>query len=233
MISSPNPSAARSFLVKRARLKKIAGRFDVSFPTRGYIIGKIATDPAYRAVLEHCAGSPRPIVDIGCGFGLLAHYLREHGSTAPIHGFDFDARKIAAARAAAQRGGLNDVTFGVGDVADIPPGEANLVLLDVLHYLAVDAQHALLRTLADRARAGGTVVIRSALRETTWRYLLTLAQEHWTRWSGWIKSPAPIRFPSAAEIVAPFEAAGCRCEMRPLWGRTPFNSYLIVVRYAE
>jgi len=237
MISSPSPSLPptkpESFLARRARLRRIAARFDVSLPTRGYIIGKIATDPAYRAVLEHCAGSSLPIVDIGCGLGLLAHYLREHGCPAPIHGFDFDARKIATARTAAQRGGLNDVTFDVGDVANVPPGEADLVLLDVLHYLAVEAQRDLLRALADRARAGGTVIIRSALRETTWRYQLTLAQEHWTRWSGWIKSPAPIRFPSAAEIAAPFEAAGCRCEMRPLWGRTPFNSHLFVVRYAE
>jgi 2-polyprenyl-3-methyl-5-hydroxy-6-metoxy-1,4-benzoquinol methylase len=235
MISSPNRStpSAEGFLARRARLRRIAARFDVSLPTRGYIIGKIATDPAYRAVLEQCTDSPFPIIDIGCGLGLLAHYLREHGCPTLIHGFDFDARKIELARRAAKRAGLTDVSFAVGDVADVPPHESNLVLLDVLHYLEVRAQQRLLQTLADRARAGGTVIIRSALRENSWRYRLTLAQEHWTRWSGWINSPAPIRFPSAAEIAAPFLAAGCRCEALPLWGRTPFNSHLFVARYAE
>ena len=61
---------------------------------------------------------------------------------------------------------------------------------------------------------------------------VTLAQEFWTRWSGWIPSTAPIEFPSIEEIVAPFEAAGCRCEVGPLWGRTPFNSHLVVASYS-
>lgn len=227
MISSPSPSASESWLARRARLRHIAGRFDCPLPTKGYIVGKLATDPAYQAVFEHFGRSDRPLIDIGCGLGLLAHDLRDRGCAAPIHGYDFDARKIRIAAAAAARGGLTGVHFEVGDVADHPPSQARLVLLDVLHYLDAERRRNLLHRLARHARDGGEILIRGAVREPTWRYRLTVLQEFWTRWSGWIPSPSPVTFPTLAEIVAPFEAAGSPCEIRPLWGRTPFNSYLI------
>ncbi len=233
MISSPNLSASDGLLARRARFKKIAGRFDCSLPMRGYIVGKLATDPAYEAVLERFGGSSLPIIDIGCGMGLLAHYLRERGSRTPIHGYDFDAQKIQKARGAATSGNLKDVSFTVGDAADHTPSEANLVLLDVLHYLDGKSRTDLLSRLADHARRGGRVLIRGAVRSRNWRYKITVAQEVWTRWSGWIPSSGPVTFPSIEEIVAPFEAAGCRCEVGPLWGRTPFNSHLVVASYSE
>jgi hypothetical protein len=37
-------------------------------------------------------------------------------------------------------------------------------------------------------------------------------------------------YPSIDEVTAPFRARGLSVEVRPLWGRTPFNSYLFVVR---
>jgi 2-polyprenyl-3-methyl-5-hydroxy-6-metoxy-1,4-benzoquinol methylase len=230
MISSPNPSASEGFLAKRARLRRIATRFDCPAATHFYIIGKIASDPAYAAVLDQFRNSKLPIVDIGCGLGLLAHYLREHGCEAPIHGYDFDARKIDLAQKAAARGRLRDVHFAVGDVGDLPPQASNLVLLDVLHYLEAGPRRELLQLLAERVKNGATVLIRGAVRERSWRYQLTFLQECWTRWSGWIPSPARIEFPTIAEIVAPFEATGRPCEIRPLWGRTPFNSRLVVAK---
>jgi hypothetical protein len=37
-------------------------------------------------------------------------------------------------------------------------------------------------------------------------------------------------YPSAQEVTAPLERAGLVTTLTPLWGRTPFNSYLIVAR---
>jgi hypothetical protein len=34
------------------------------------------------------------------------------------------------------------------------------------------------------------------------------------------------------EIRVPLAAAGLTVEIKPLWGRTPFNSYLVVARRA-
>lgn len=215
-------------MTDRARFRRIAARFDCSFATRRYIVGKLATDPAYGAVAAAVRGSEAPIHDVGCGLGLLAHFLRDAGCDQPIHGTDFDGKKIARARAAAERAALPEVTFAVGDLAAETPVADTIVLLDVLHYLEFPDQRRLLDSLAVRAAAGGTVFIRVTLRDRSWRYHLTLLQESWTRLSGWIPSRSHFNFPDRAELLGPFESAGCRVEFRPLWGRTPFNSYLLL-----
>lgn len=213
------------FLVRRARLRRIASRFEGPPRLWYYIVGKLALDPAYRAVLEQVRDEKAPIVDIGCGLGLLAHYLRDHGCQAPIIGYDLDAEKIRGAEAAAHRAGLKDVSFRCGDAADHGGSSATIVLLDVLHYLSPTQQQVLLERLA---RNNGTVIIRNGLRDDSWRYRMTLLEEYWTRWSGWIPSRAPIHFPTHEAILGPFREVGRTGEARPLWGATPFSSHLFV-----
>jgi 2-polyprenyl-3-methyl-5-hydroxy-6-metoxy-1,4-benzoquinol methylase len=204
-------------------LRRIAAQFDAPPHLWGYIVGKLALDPAYDAVLGLVRDSETAIIDVGCGLGLLAHYLREHGCRAPIVGYDLDSQKIARAEAAAQRAGLADVTFRDGDAAEQGDDSATIVLLDVLHYLTPSLQRSLLERLA---RNEGAVIIRNGLRDDSWRYRVTLLEEYWTRWSGWIPSRAPIHFPTREEILAPFREVGRAGETRPLWGVTPFSSQL-------
>jgi 2-polyprenyl-3-methyl-5-hydroxy-6-metoxy-1,4-benzoquinol methylase len=225
MTSLPSPSLHSGFLARRTRLRRIAARFDAPPHLWGYIVGKLALDPAYKAVLDLVRNSEIPIIDVGCGLGLLAHYLRENGCRAPIIGYDLDAKKIARAKAAARRAGLADVAFHHGDASEQGDDSATIVLLDVLHYLAREHQRALLERLA---RNQGAVIIRNGLRDRSWRYRFTLLEEYWTRWSGWIPSRAPIHFPTREEILAPFRESGRAGETRPLWGRTPFSSQLFV-----
>ncbi|MEM7387048.1 MAG: class I SAM-dependent methyltransferase, partial [Verrucomicrobiota bacterium] len=59
---------------------------------RHYSASKLKTDPLYRGVAGALkAGDPTlPLLDIGCGIGLLAFYLRRCGMNAPVHGVDYD-----------------------------------------------------------------------------------------------------------------------------------------------
>ena len=109
---------------------------------------KVRTDPAYSAALEALRGRDLPLVDVGCGVGLLAFYLREHGYTAPVIGIDFDQRKIDVARTAAKN--YRDVEFIAGDARDPLPDGHNVVLLDILHYFDSASQQ---KILANAARA--------------------------------------------------------------------------------
>ena len=45
----------------------------------------------------------------------------------------------------------------------------------------------------------------------------------------WMRSGV-VHYPVAEEVCAPFRARGFACEVRPLWGGTPFNSHLFVFR---
>jgi len=185
---------------------------------RTYVRWKVKTDPVYDAVLERLRGTSDRIVDVGCGAGVLAAYLRARGFDAPIAGIDHDARKIAIARGL----GLRDAEFDVGDVGGMDLS-GTIAMLDVLHYLDDAAQRSILR----RAATSNLVIIRDAVRDGSWRYRATYAQETFARAVRWLKAER-LNFPRRETIVDAF--AGFDAEIVPLWGRTPFNNYLFVFR---
>ena len=192
------------------------------YPSRSlrmYVRWKIASDPAYDAVFHRARG---PIVDIGCGAGVLAAYLRARGFDAPIAGVDHDRRKIELARAC----GLPRAVFNVGDASEIDL-RGTVVMLDLLHYFDDDAQAAMLRRAASDANL---VIIRDALRDGSWRYRATYAQEAFARAVRWLQADR-LNFPRRETIVDAFR--GFESEIVPLWGRTPFNNYLFVFRRAS
>lgn len=209
-------------------IEHIARRYEGRW-LQGYARGKLRSDPIFATAFELLKDEPLPLLDIGCGVGLLDFYLRERGFAAPLHGFDFDAAKIAQAQriASAHYGGL---TFSVADAAHALPGERrHVVLLDVLHYLDAAAQRDLLERVAERVAPGGLCLIRETLRDGSWRFRATQFEELFIRSIRWMKSGAR-HFPTIAELVAPFERRGFSAQVRPLWGRTPFNSHLIILR---
>lgn len=189
---------------------------------QGYVRGKIGSDPVYDAAFS--ALPDAPVLDLGCGAGLLSFYLRERGFRAPIVGIDHDAKKIAAAQAIARR--YEGLDFRTADAREPLDFRGSTVMLDLLHYFRDDEQRAILRNAAERTPPGGVVIIRDALRDGTWRYRMTYAQESFSRIIGWLKAER-LHFPTREFIAGAFE--GFEQSVTPLWGRTPFNNYLFVM----
>lgn len=205
---------------------RVAALFDGRF-LRGYVRGKLETDPVYRAVAERLRDHPHPLTDAGCGVGILAFYLRESGFGMPVAGIDHDTRKIGIAKKIGARYG--GVEFVPGDArAPLPEGRS-VVMLDLLHYFTDDEQSAILENAASAIPPGGMAILRDALRDGTWRYRVTWLQECFSRGIGWLRAER-LHFPRLETIVAPFRARGFSEEIVPLWGRTPFNNYLFVFR---
>ncbi len=210
----------------------IASRYDGHLQ-RGYVRGKLAGDPVYAAVTAVLADSTLPLLDIGCGIGLLGQYLHAHGHTAAYLGLDHDPRKIAAGRSAAQRGGMAEaIQLRCADAHDLPPMQGHVALLDVLHYLPATAQLSLLQQAARHLAPQGRLIIRNVLREANWRFHATRVEEFFLKASGWIPGGAQ-HYPSADELRTPLEQAGLDVCIEPLRGHTPFNSYLIVGQHAR
>lgn len=189
---------------------------------RAYVRAKVATDPVYAAVFERLRDSKQPVMDIGCGIGLLATYLRSRGFEAPIAGIDHDARKI---RIAQQFASHANTSFAVGDARASFDFRGNVVLLDVLHYFSDDDQRAILRNAAG---AGGMILIRDGVRDGSLRYRATYAQETIARIGGWLKAER-LNFPTRQSIEQSFNGA-LSTEVVPMFGRSPFNNYLFVFR---
>ncbi|MFA7345126.1 MAG: methyltransferase domain-containing protein [Terrimicrobiaceae bacterium] len=208
--------------------RRAAERFRHSRFLHGYAKGKASWDPAYAAAATLLRESRFPLLDIGCGIGLLAAYLRESGCHQRILGIEPDAAKIrmAAARVA---GAYPMVEFQAGDARALPEFAGDIVMFDVLHYLEPAARRSALEQIASRVAPGGRALIRTTFRDKSWRYHATLLEEAVVRVSGWIRGGG-CHFPTNDEVAAPFLGPQWETTAKPMWGRTPFNSYLIEAR---
>lgn len=208
--------------------RRIASRFRRPWH-RDYSRWKLRLDPAYAAVSGAIeTGDATPLLDIGCGLGLLGFHLHENGFRGRYLGIDFDAGKIAAARQAAAKGGI-PLELQPGDANGLPDFTGHVALLDVLHYLPAAEQSALLRAAAARVAPGAVLIVRNVLRQPGWRFRLTVWEERLLHATGWMRSPA-VHYPSREDIETPLREAGLAADVRPLWGKTPFNSFVIAAR---
>jgi trans-aconitate methyltransferase len=202
----------------------VARRVAANYPTRflrSYVRAKIARDPVYDAVLEQLRGRGEPLLDVGCGVGVLEIFLRDRGVGVPIVALDSDEKKVAIARRIAPEA----ATFSVGDALVLPPFHGTVVILDLLHYLTADEQQRMLLQAIDRS--SGLVIVRDAVNDHSLRYRMTVVEETFARAVGWLRVPR-LQFPTVEQIVTPFHARGFESAVSPMWGRTPYNNYLFV-----
>lgn len=209
----------------------ITARIASFFPgkwDRYYIPAKLKSDPLYGAVYEELRSSELPLLDLGCGLGLLALYLRERGLHFPIHALDYDQRKIDEARRASKEGDYHSLIFDHHDArCGLPEHSGTVTILDILQFFQPAEQEALLKLAAARVAPGGKLVIRSGLRDASLRFKITVAGDILAKLTNWMKA-GPGHYPSAddfSRILTPYGTV----RIRPLWGGTPFNNHLVVL----
>ena len=193
---------------------------------------KLASDPLYPGVCAALRGSSAPLLDIGCGIGLLAHALRRDGQLIDYRGIDADANKIQRARSAAARANLTDVVFDHVDLEQRQPTHAGSVaILDVLQFIDPAAQDATLDGAIAMLRPGARLVIRTGLDDGSRRGRITRSVDVLSRVVGWMRS-GPDRYPQRDALQARFDRAGLTSRFEPLHGNTPFNNWLVVAEPA-
>jgi len=211
------------------------GKFSQRFGTRwhrNYVKSKLRTDPLYDGVFEELKGETLPLLDIGCGVGLLAFYLRERGLDFPVLGTDYDSRKIdeAAGLAKDHYGEDASLDFREADAREgIPDFTGNVTILDILQFFTPEEQHQLLTNAANSVAPGGKLVIRATLRKKGWRFRVTQATDFLAKATFWMKA-APTHYPTEESIFESLTKAGLEGECRPLWGKMPFSNYLLSFR---
>ncbi len=195
-----------------------------------YALAKLRTDPLYPGVLDALRGCEAPLLDLGCGLGLLAHALRVDGQTMPYLGVDIDAPKIERARRIAGQSALADAHFEVVDLArGYPPHSGSVAILDVLQFLTREQQATLLDAAIAMLAPGARLVMRAALDDGGARIRRTRAGDRFAALTGWMPD-RPKHYPTLAELRARFDAAGLAVDIRPWFGNTPFNNWLVVAQ---
>ena len=195
-----------------------------------YSLSKLAFDPLYDSVPAAFGDDQAPVLDLGCGIGLLLHCLRASGRQLPYIGVDTDMVKIDAARAASMRSGHGNAKFQVCDLSvQFPDHQGSVALLDVLQYLPPQQQGALISQAAQCVSKDGRLVIRTGLADNSWRSAMTRATDRFGHLIGWMKTSFKAQ-PSANDLAEVLRRHGLKADFTPLWGRTPFNNWLVVAR---
>lgn len=197
-----------------------------------YVRSKLGSDPLFDGVIDALHGTRDPVLDLGCGLGLLAHCLRGAGIALDYAGVDVDASKIVRARHAAQRAGLAGVRFDTLDLARaMPAHRGSVAVLDVLQYVPEAAQRSIIDAAVGMLTPQARLVIRTGLDDGSHRARLTHAADVIGRVSGWMHS-RPRTYPRRDALQAQLEAAGLVADFMPWHGNTPFNNWRIVARHA-
>jgi cyclopropane fatty-acyl-phospholipid synthase-like methyltransferase len=215
---------------RRAIAKKIASRYPTPF-LRHYTYWKTVTDPVYPAACEILRKTPSlPLLDLGCGAGQFAFFLRECGYDAPLLGVELDAEKAHIANRIAEAHDLSARFLALDYREMCEPHRGHVCLLDVLQYIPLNEQREMLARAAGFVNeSGGVFIARNGLKDDSKRYAISRLVDRFARAIRWISAP-PVDYPTRELFEEVLGSAGLKVEVRPLWGGTPFNNHLIIAR---
>ena len=126
-----------------------------------YVFWKLRMDPLFEA-LDQAAPRQGHILDVGCGYGLVAQWLLLGAPQRTLHGLDHDATKIRVARAVA--GECPRVSFQESELLAAAWPVCDAVLLcDVLHYFPRELKARILQRAFAALRPGGRLIVRDAM----------------------------------------------------------------------
>ena len=200
--------------------------------TARYARGKLRWDPLFAAAVPLFADSARPLLDIGCGLGLLGQYLRERGIPRAVSSASISDGARSSEAHAARDGRCARPRFrGRIGATSLPPFQRRRradrrAALPAGRIAAAGARR--MRRLACRRAACS--LIRNVLRDAS----LAISRHGRRRSASRARSAGcasrPVIFRDAKTSNRRSPTLGFDAHVEPLWGRTPFNSYLIVAR---
>jgi SAM-dependent methyltransferase len=217
---------------------RAAGRFAWHFAR-----GKLGGDPVFAGLLEHgLIPDQARILDIGCGQGLLASWLRsavtlqdrghwpQDWPAAPhpvsIHGIELMARDVQRAQRA-----LGDAArFTTGDMCSTDFGKADVVvILDVLHYVSIPAQNDVLQRVRDALAPAGTLLLRVGDASAGLPFKISFWMDHVVSFVRGHRNPR-MHCRSLADWRASLAALGFSVQTRDMHHGTPFANVLLIAK---
>ncbi len=228
-------SFRRALLERASGPYRSSGRFAWHFAR-----SKLTRDPVFAGLLAHgLIPDASRLVDLGCGQGLLASWLRaartlyDAGTwqsdwppppkVGTIFGLELMTRDIARARRA-----LDDrAEFQIGDIRTFDIGRADVVvILDVLHYIAHDEQLALLRRIRAALLPEGVLIARIGNSAGGLPFHISRWVDHAVTFARGHRLPS-LHCRSISDWKLLLEQTGFKAVTLPMSKRTPFANILL------
>ena len=219
---------------------RAAGRFAWHFAR-----GKLSGDPMFRALLDRSLVRDGTLLDLGCGQGLLAAWLlaardRFDAGDWPVDRpppprlASFTGIELMPADVERARNALAErARFEAADIRERGFGRADtIVILDVLHYITIAEQDAVLARARDALEPDGVLLLRIGdaaggfgFRWSTWvdRTMMRLRGHRWS----------PLYCRTLAEWQSALRRMGFTVEAQPMSAGTLFSNVLLRVRRDE
>jgi hypothetical protein len=112
----------------------------------------------------------------------------------------------------------------------MPAHQGSVSILDVLQFVSPSAQASILEAAVAMLAPGGRLVIRTGLDDGSARARTTRRIDTLSRALRWMNA-GPQSYPDPDALRARFDAAGLASTFTPLYGRTPFNNWLVVATH--
>ncbi len=116
------------------------------------------------------------IIDIGCGYGLLANFLALRSAKRHLTGIDLSAGRIRIAERTADPRGR--VQFKLMNALDLRLGEYDTVVMsDFLHHIDFEAQEELLTRCYQELPGGSFLIIQEVNDRPRWKYWFAITND--------------------------------------------------------
>ena len=174
---------------------------------------KMKLDPMFES-LDQVVPRTGIVLDLGCGYGLVTHWLSQYTDTRTLLGVDFDEDKIRVAQRTAPD--HPRIKFELRDLlAWEYPACDTVLLMDVLHYWSPEKQQLILNQARQALRPGGRLVLRDGARSETAEHQRVHRWEVFATRIGHNQTGEGLHFQSIPEMTAMLQQAGfARWEVR-------------------
>ncbi|MGC8874799.1 MAG: class I SAM-dependent methyltransferase [Chloroflexia bacterium] len=166
------------------------------------------------------------ILDVGCGYGVLANWLALSARERFVVGIDRDVKRIVVAQRTV--GNRTNIAFLVADALRVPlEAWDGIVLTDFLHHLPRPEQDRFLVEVHRRLRPCGVLAIREVGERPRWKHLMSRLAD------GVLYPGDRIAYRRPSELIAFLEGLGFAVEWQPDHPGRPFCTYLYICRLRD
>ena len=163
------------------------------------------------------------IIDVGCGYGLLANFLILRSSKRDVTGVDLSEKRIGIAQKTTDN--RKKICFKPVNVLDLQLEKyCAMVMSDFLHHIDYEAQEELLTRCYQKITPGGLLIIEEVDNKPLWKYCFNTVVDRM------LNIGAGIFFRNQREFQELLERIGFQVSIKKAHKGLPLSDVIFICR---